>query len=87
MPDQGESQPVHEAPADTAKAEPLDEDRVIPCEDDSSVAIVYTPDSSLRGLRAGCASTWSFYKRFKEGLLQAYGGTHKDSEFDHCTER
>ena len=23
--------------------------------------------------------TWSFYKRFKEGLLQAYGWTHEDS--------
>ena len=53
-------QPVHEAPADTEEAEPLDdEDRVIPFEEDSSVAVegvVYTPDSSLRGLRAGCTA-------------------------------
>ena len=44
MSDQGESQPVHEGPAKTAEVEPLDEDRVIPFEDDSSVAIgvVYT---------------------------------------------
>ena len=49
-------QPVHEAPADTEEAEPLDED---PFEEDSSVAVegvVYTPDSSLRALRAGCTA-------------------------------
>ena len=52
-------QPVHEAPADTEEAEPLDEDRIIPFEEDSSVAVegvVYTPDSSLRALRAGCTA-------------------------------
>jgi hypothetical protein len=59
MHDEGESQPVHEAPADTAEAEPLDEDRVIPSEDDSSVAIegvVYTLRHLGRG-RDACSSS------------------------------
>ena len=54
-----QAQPVEEAPADVPDAEPLDEDRVIPYVDESSITIVgitYTHDTPLRGLRAGCTS-------------------------------
>ena len=52
-------QPVEETPADVPDSEPLDEDRVIPYVDGSSITIdgvTYTHDTPLRGLRAGCSS-------------------------------
>ena len=54
-----EPQPVQETPADVPEAEPLEEDRAIPYEDETTVTvdgIVFTLDSPLRGLRAGCTS-------------------------------
>ena len=45
--------------ADVPEAEPLEEDRAIPYEDETTVTvdgIVFTLDSPLRGLRAGCTS-------------------------------
>ena len=58
-PDQGETQPVHESPADVPEAEPLAEDRIVPFEEDSSVTIegvAYIVESSLRALRSGCTA-------------------------------
>ena len=52
-------QPVEETPADVPDAEPLQEDRVIPYADETSITadgITFTHDSPLRGLRAGCTS-------------------------------
>ena len=52
-------QPVEETPADLPDAEPLEEDRVIPYVDESSVTvdgITFTHDSPLHGHRAGCTS-------------------------------
>ena len=54
-----EPQPVQETPADVPEAEPLEEDRAIPYQDETTVAvdgIVFTLDFPLRGLRAGCTS-------------------------------
>ena len=54
-----QAQPVEETPADVPEAEPLDEDRVIPYFDESTITIdgiTYTHDTPLRGLRAGCTS-------------------------------
>ena len=54
-----EPQPVQETPADVPEAEPLEEDRAIPYEDETTVTvdgIVFTLDSPLHGLRAGCTS-------------------------------
>ena len=52
-------QPIEETPADVPDAEPLDEYRVVPFQDETAVTvdgIVSTADSSLRGLRAACLS-------------------------------
>ena len=52
-------QPVQETPADVHEAEPLAEDREIPFKDETSVTVdgvVFTSDTPLRGLRAGCTS-------------------------------
>jgi hypothetical protein len=54
-----QAQPVEETPADVPEAEPLDEDRVIPYFDESTITIdgiTYTHDTPLRGLKAGCTS-------------------------------
>ena len=54
-----EPQPVQETPADVPEAEPLAEDREIPFQDETSVTVdgvVFTADTPLRGLRAGCTS-------------------------------
>ena len=52
-------QPVEETPANLPDAEPLEEDRVIPYVDESSVTVdgtTFTHDSPLHGHRAGCTS-------------------------------
>ena len=67
-----EPQPVQETPADVPEAEQLEEDRAIPYEDETTVivdGIVFTLDSPLRGLRAGCTSLRP-QARFKEGLYE-----------------
>ena len=54
-----QAQPVEETPADVPEAEPLDEDRMIPYFDESTITIdgiTYTHDTPLRALRAGCTS-------------------------------
>ena len=54
-----EPQPMDEVPADVPEAEPLQEDRVIPFEDESSITVegvLYTERSTLRALRAACTS-------------------------------
>ena len=51
------SQPVQEAPAELPDAEPLDEERIVPFTDESTVTVdgtVLSYDHSLKALRAGC---------------------------------
>eukprot|EP00435_Cladocopium_sp_Y103_P071092 s421_g36.t1 len=55
----GPPQPVIEEPADLDTAEPLEEDRVVPYQDEDTVTVegvVFTQDSPLRSLRTGCKS-------------------------------
>ena len=54
-----EPQPVQGTPAHVFEAEPLEEDRVIPYQDESTVTVdgvVFMYESPFLGLRAGCAS-------------------------------
>ena len=50
-------QPVQEVPAELPDAEPLDEERVVPFADESTVTVdgvVLSCDNTLKALRAGC---------------------------------
>eukprot|EP00435_Cladocopium_sp_Y103_P067625 s50_g30.t1 len=55
----GPPQPVNEEPADLAEAEPMEEYCVVPYQAEDTVTVegvVFTKDSPLRSLRAGCTS-------------------------------
>eukprot|EP00435_Cladocopium_sp_Y103_P026603 s1870_g6.t1 len=74
MPEEpGPPQPVLEEPAAVPEAEPLDEDRVVPYQDESSVTldgIVFTQDSPLRSVRAGCISLGLSTRGSKEDCMK-----------------
>jgi len=53
-------QPVQEAPAELPDAEPLDEERIVPYTDESTVTVdgtILSYDNSLKALRAGCQAS------------------------------
>lgn len=78
-----EPQPVQETPADVPEAEPLEEDRAIPYEDETTVTvdgIVFTLDSPLHGLRAGCTSLGLSGRGSKKDGMKVQAKLKQDSD-------
>ena len=70
---ESQAKPVQETPADVPEAEPLEEDRMVPYQDETTVTVdgvIFTADSPLRGLRAGCTSLGLTGRRSKKDCLK-----------------
>jgi hypothetical protein len=76
-------QPVQEAPAELPDAEPLDEERIVPYTDESTVTVdgtILSYDHSLKALRAGCQALFGFVEAWvQEGLYASHVGVCEDS--------
>ena len=66
-------QPVQEAPAELPDAEPLDEERIVPYTDESTVTVdgtILSYDHSLKALRAGCQALGLSKRGFKKDCMR-----------------
>ena len=75
-------QPVQEAPAELPDAEPLDEERVVPFTDESTVTVdgvTLSCDNTLKSLRAGCQALGLSKRGSKKRVHASHAGVCEDT--------